>query len=51
MAAGGHFFTDTVFGALATLLVLLAICGLTRRWPAPGGKYGRLLDEGVSSPT
>ena len=25
MAAGGHFFTDVLFGALSTMLILLAM--------------------------
>jgi membrane-associated PAP2 superfamily phosphatase len=33
MAYGGHFFTDTVFGALLTLLVIWLVHGFIYRWP------------------
>jgi membrane-associated phospholipid phosphatase len=35
MAAGAHFFTDVVFGALSTILILLAMRALTDRRLGP----------------
>ncbi len=38
MAAGAHFFTDTVIGALSTVLILLAMRALIDPQPAPVGR-------------
>ena len=41
VAAGGHFLTDVVFGALLALVALLAVYKLLFAWPWPGNFHFR----------
>jgi lipid A 4'-phosphatase len=42
MSAGGHFFTDVVFGGIVVFLLIWLVHGLLYRWRAT-----RLTDAGV----
>jgi membrane-associated PAP2 superfamily phosphatase len=41
IASGGHFLTDVVFGALISLVVLLAVYKLVFGWPGSAQRYFR----------
>ncbi len=51
MSVGAHFFTDVVFGALSTMLILLAMRALANRWPGPAldGTRSRHAGRGTGS--
>jgi membrane-associated phospholipid phosphatase len=51
MSVGAHFFTDALFGALSTMLILLALRALAERMPGPasGRTGGERSDRAANS--
>jgi membrane-associated phospholipid phosphatase len=49
MSVGAHFFTDVLFGALSTMLLLLAMRAWTDRWLGPARDSRRPIGRGTGS--